>query len=215
VVLDYIRPDGVYIIYIYIHIYVYIYIYTYTHTNIYISIVVLDYDLIVCMYIYISYKYIFIYTYLYYIYIHTHAIYIFSYVWIYITVVLDYDLVDSDRPSSLCNQICCSCSLFQVLYSRIDLQKRSRASTIDTEARNNMTLSPFTFENSEKRTPVKEPSKNKIARYFWPSILLLVSFCIPCCIDRFVLSVWRIFFVIFLVICLSKYHHLLGPARPL
>jgi hypothetical protein len=76
VVLDYIRPDGVYIIYIYIHIYVYIYIYTYTHTNIYISIVVLDYDLIVCMYIYISYKYIFIYIFILYIYTYTCNIYI-------------------------------------------------------------------------------------------------------------------------------------------
>mmetsp|Transcript_18769 Transcript_18769/g.18090 ORF Transcript_18769/g.18090 Transcript_18769/m.18090 type:complete len:206 (+) Transcript_18769:143-760(+) len=80
-------------------------------------------------------------------------------------VVLDYDLIDKERPSPLCNQICFPCSLFQVLYSRIDLQKRARASTIDTEARENMTLSPFCFENSEKRMPPPpKPPKNMIAR---------------------------------------------------
>lgn len=67
--------------------------------------------------------------------------------------MLDYKISDNSRKvPSWCVYLCCSCALFQVLATRRELLHRSRGSTFDTETLNNMTQSPFMFENSEKRT---------------------------------------------------------------
>lgn len=67
----------------------------------------------------------------------------------------DYKIEDTTSVSSCCLAMCYPCSLFQVLATRKELLYRSRGSTFDTETLNNMTQSPFMFENSEKR-PVRK-----------------------------------------------------------
>lgn len=70
--------------------------------------------------------------------------------------ILDYKIADNDSGNgglpACCVMLCCPCSLFQVLATRKELLHRSRGSTFDTETINNMTQSPFMFENSEKRS---------------------------------------------------------------
>ena len=65
----------------------------------------------------------------------------------------DYKIADTTSIPACCITICYPCSLFQVLATRRELLHRSRGSTFDTETLNNMTQSPFMFENSEKRPP--------------------------------------------------------------
>ena len=68
--------------------------------------------------------------------------------------MVDYKIADSASSRahlpSCCVILCYPCSLFQVLATRKELLYRSRGSTFDTETLNNMTQSPFMFENSEK-----------------------------------------------------------------
>lgn len=70
--------------------------------------------------------------------------------------LLDYKINDGsssrEKVPAWLVMLCCPCSLFQVLATRRELLYRSRGSTFDTETLNNMTQSPFMFENSEKRS---------------------------------------------------------------
>jgi hypothetical protein len=70
--------------------------------------------------------------------------------------LLDYKISDvgsnREKVPTWFVMLCCPCSLFQVLATRRELLYRSRGSTFDTETLNNMTQSPFMFENSEKRS---------------------------------------------------------------